>query len=500
MNLVVNGDGLSPATVARVARGAAQVEPAIDGMARMADEHALVQRFLAEGRPVYGLTTALGAKVTQPLTSAELADYSRQTIRGRANAVGPPLPRDAARAVMLVRLNGLMRGGSGARPALASCLADWLDRDLVPVLPETGSIGAGDLCILAHLGLALIGEGECLVDGAPAPAADAIRTAGLAPFDPGPKDGLAICNASAVSAGLGALALHDIRRLCDLGLLATAMSFEGFRANLTPLDPRVTAARDQPGQRAAARRLLAFLDGSALFERGAARRLQDPISLRSAAPIYGCLIAALDFAGDALDAEINGSGDNPLVLLADEEIVSTGNFQTPLLALGFDTVALAAAGVAGSTVARAAKLLSERLSGLPAQLAAPGASAGLGPVLKAAEALMAEIRAHAQPVAPAPSLTAEGVEDQMTNAPLAARRLLRLADALRRLVAIEFLAAARAIDLAAPRVLGDTLRAARDAVRTLSPPLEADRPLGREIEAIAADLADNRGALPALLR
>ena len=271
-----------------------------------------------------------------------------------------------------MRLNGLLSGGSGADPGVAEALADLLNAGLIPAIPSIGSIGAGDLCVLAHLGLAMIGEGAFLVGGQRVPAAEALAAAGLAPLAPGPKDGLAICNATAFASARAALVLVDATRLLESAQVAAAMSLEGFRANLSPLDPRVAAARPAPGQVQAAEGLRRLLEGGALSEPGAARRLQDPISLRCVAQVHGSLIAALDFARPAVAAEINGAGDNPLVLADDDEILSSGNFHTPALAIALETLGQALAQTAALSVARSVRLLVERHSGLPANLTRHG--------------------------------------------------------------------------------------------------------------------------------
>jgi histidine ammonia-lyase len=293
--LALTGHDLTPETVAQVARRDRAVALAPAALERMAAARAVVERHLEQDRPVYGLTTGLGARVTHRLPREVLSEFSRLTILGRSNAVGPRLPRDVVRALMLVRLNGLLAGGAGAAPAVAEAIAALLARGLTPVMPSIGSIGAGDLCVLAHLGLALIGEGEIEVEGRARPAAEALADAGLAPLTLGPKDGLGAAYETAQ--------------------IAAALSMEGFRANLSPLDPRAAAARPAPGQAEAAAGLRRLLAGGALTEAGAARRLQDPISLRCVSQVHGSLKAALAFAGQALGPELNGAADNPLVLI-----------------------------------------------------------------------------------------------------------------------------------------------------------------------------------------
>jgi histidine ammonia-lyase len=231
------------------------------------------------------------------------------------------------------------------------------------------------------------------------------------------------------------------------------------------------------------------MEGSLLTQPGAARRLQDPLSLRCVSQVHGALIAALDFARKALEPEINGAGDNPLVIAEDDAILSTGNFHTTALALALDTLALALAQVGALSAARAQRLLSDKLTELPANLiAGDGAQSGFAPLAKTGQALMAEIRLLAQPASIDPRMGAEGVEDDSSNAPLAVRKLADILERMRPLIAIEMIEAAQAIDLRRPEKMGKAAARAYALVRTLVPPLEADRPLGEEVERVAAAL------------
>lgn len=489
--LILTGRGLTPERVAEVARGRRPAALAPEAIERMRRSRRVVERAIAENRPVYGLTTGLGSRVTHRLPVEAMSEFSRMTVLGRANAVGPRLPAEAVRALMLVRANQMALGGAGAQPAVAELLVALLNAGIHPEVPSIGSIGAADLCQMAHVGLTLIGEGRVEHGSVLRPAAEALAQAGLAPLALGPKDGLAICNANSATAGRAALALVDAAEIALLAQVAAALTFEGFRANLTPLDPRVQAARPAPGQAEAAAELMALLQGTLLTEPGQARRLQDPLSLRCVSQVHGALKAALGFAHAALDPEINGAGDNPLVLAEDDAILSTGNFHTTALALALDTLALALAQTGALSAARAQRLLSETLTGLPATLSAKDGtnSSGFAPLAKTGQALMAEIRLLAQPASIDPHVGAEGVEDDSSNAPLAARKLGDILERMRLLLAIEMLEAAQAIDLRRPPRMGRAAEAAYALIRSVAPPLDADRPLGGEVERVAAALA-----------
>ncbi len=501
--VVVDGHTLSPADVAAVAWHGARVVLADAVIPLLTRERAVVESIVDRHAPAYGVTTGLGSRSSYTLPREELSRFSVRTIRGRANAVGDPLPIPVVRAALLARVNGIAGGGSGVRPEVARLLADMLNARVHPVIPEVGSIGASDLCQMAHVGLVVIGEGHAEVSGQILDGAAALRRAGLTPAQLGPKDGTVLCGASPLAAGLGALALHEAAAAATLAQAVTALTFEGFRANTSPLDPRVLRLRPAPGQSRAAAELLALLAGGELAAPGRGRRVQDPISLRCTAQVHGSLHAALDFAAAALEPELNGCGDNPVVLADTNEILSSGNFHTPALALAFDTLALAVAQTAAVSAARMQRLLDSAVSGLPANLSAYGPErSGFAPLAKTAQALVAEIRAGSTPVCTDPRYGADAVEDDSTNASLGARRLTAILTRLTQLLAVEAVAAAQAVDLAAPAALGQGPRLLHRAIRDVVPHLDDDRPGGMDVNRVVEQVlgsAEVRRELGALI-
>ncbi|WP_282604408.1 histidine ammonia-lyase [Pelagibius sp. Alg239-R121] len=486
--LTLTGRDLTPQRLHDIAIDGCKVALAPDVMKRLKRDRAVVDRHVDAGDPVYGLTTGLGSKSTEALPRDQLAAFSLQTLRGRAQALGDPLPWPLARAVLVARLNSLCAGGSGASPAVAEILVECLNRGATPVMPQTGSVGASDLCVQAVMGLALTGEGEMFFNEERLPAAEAMQRAGIEPLELGPKDGLAICSSSAFSTGLAALGQVAALRSLRAAQIAAAMTMEGFRANCSPLREEALRARPQPGQITAGEELKVLLSGGLLLEGGAARRLQDPLSIRCLAQTHGAVYGTLDFLAGPLTADLNGSSDNPL-LTESGEMISNGNFQAPLLGIALDSVARALSGLATASLARIARLLSPALSGLPRFLSLGGSeSAGFAPLMKPAEALVGEITLLANPAPLANSSSAEGVEDILTHTPISARKLLKLLNKLDHLIAIELLFAAQAIELANPDPIAPRLAAVLDEVRKISPTVELDRPLGREIEAVAASL------------
>ncbi|MFJ2829828.1 histidine ammonia-lyase [Streptomyces sp. NPDC087263] len=501
-DVVVDGRTLSYDDVVAVAHHGAQVTLAADVFPRLVRDRAVVDDVVDRQVPTYGLTTGLGNRSSYALPRDELTEFSVRTVRGRANGIGDPLPVPVVRAALLARVNGIAGGGSGVRPEILSLLVALLNSRVHPVIPEVGSIGASDLCQMAHVGLVVMGEGRAEFDGEVLDGATALRRAGLAPAELGPKDGHVLCSASPLAAGNGALALHETAAVLTLAQAVTALTFEGFRANTSPLDARVLELRPAPGQSRAARELLALLDGGELGDPRNARRVQDPVSLRCAAQVHGALYAALDFAVAALDPELNGCGDNPVVLADTGEILSSGNFHTPALALAFDTLALALTQTAAISAERMRRLLNPAVSGLPANLTSYGPErSGFAPLSKTAQALVAEIRMLSAPVSTDPRHGADAVEDDSTNAALGARRLTTMLVRLRQLLAVEALVATQAVDLAAPTTLGRGPGLLHRAVRNIVPPLDDDRPCGVDVERVSSDVlgsADVRSALRAM--
>jgi histidine ammonia-lyase len=486
--ITLTGATLTLGEVLAVARGnrPVRLDPGVAG--RVAASRAVVEQVLAQGEAVYGLTTGLGANVGVALDHSDLLAFQRRVVVGRAVAVGPFLPRETVRAAILLRANGLARGGAGASLSVIEALLALLAHRVHPCVPSLGSIGAADLTPMAHLALPLVGAGAAELDGEVMPGAEALRRAGLTPVALAPKDGLALVSSNALSVAAAILLIDEVAALLDLASLAAALSFEGMRANPGPLLHEVSAARPAPGQEAAAARLRSFLAGSTLWNKGGARAVQDPLTFRCVAPVHGAALAALAFAREAIVPELNAAADSPLVL-ADGRILSTGNFHTGALALAADMLAIALVPVADLAVGRATKLMLPEASGLAKFLSPIGGNrAGFAPVQKTLAALRAECRHCANPASLDFTPVANGVEDHSPQTPLTLRKAATLCQSLRILLAIELMVAAQAVDLRDPApILGKPLAAAHRAIRARMPRLEDDRSLGHEIESLAAE-------------
>jgi len=487
--VTLGGARVGIAEVVAVARDGASVDIASSVVERLARARAVVDRAAGGDEAVYGLNSALGANTGAPVAQENQVRYQMHAVRARAVGVGPALPRERVRAAMFARVAGMAQGGSGISVGAFRALVDALNRGLCPHVPGWGSIGVADLPQMSHIALVLMGEGEALVDGTRVTGAQALAAAGLAPVVLAAKDGLAIISSNAVTVGHASLVLADLARALASHDAVIALSCEGFRANLSPFDPRAQAARPAPGQAEAASRLMQALDGSALLQPGAARRVQDPLSFRCIAQVHGAVHDALARAMEHVEIELNAAADSPLVDVDRDRLLSTGNFHIPGLAIACESLGLAVAQAANLAVERCIKLLSPAASGLPLQLTRHGPQqSGFATVQKPLTALANDIRHLANPACLDFLPVSEGVEDHATMAPRSVAKLDEMRERLAAIVAIEAVIAAQAVDLRPAEVrstLGSGARRTYDGVRARCAFLDDDRSLAPDFEAVA---------------
>jgi histidine ammonia-lyase len=483
----LTGQGIGIDDVVAVARHGAKIVTAPEAMERVAQARAALDRAAASGQQIYGLNTGLGANL-KTAVSGDVSAFQRQLIAGRGGAVGDALPGEMVRAAMVVRAATLAIGGSGISPKVLAALVDALNAGVLPVMPSLGSIGAGDLVLMSALARVLIGEGEAEFRGKRMPAADALKAAGLRPVELAPKDGLSLINASSVSVGHGALAVHDAFEAYRQAQQAAALTIEGIGANRSILDPRLHAARPGFGQKVAADGLRDLLSGG----NPPTASIQDPLSIRCIPSIHGALFDAAERARTAVEIELSSAADNPLVL-DDGTVMSSGNFHTAALSLAFETLGLAIAQAAAATAARFIQLTGPGRNGLPKYLSpVGGASAGFVPLQKTVTAILAAIRHKANPVMLDFLPVSEGVEDHAAQTPLAVAKCAEMIALWRRLVAFELIAATQAVDLRENLALAPATKAVHAAVRAHVEMLQEDRPLGPDAEALYAALSSGK--------
>jgi histidine ammonia-lyase len=496
--LVIGEGRLSIEDVAAAARGApVRLAPSVGP--RLARARAAIERLAVEERPIYGLTTGLGAAVDTRLSADDLAAFQRRAVMARAVGVGDLLTTEEVRATLVVRLAGLARGASGISPTFVDTIVSMLDTGVIPQARRIGTLGEADLSPLAQLFLPLAGSGMALWRGELLPGPEALRRAGI-PVPPfGAKDGIALINANAFGVALAAMAAHEAALAIEALTVAGALSLEAFRANLSPLEPRLVALRAAPGQADAARRVLALLDGSDLHEPEQSRRVQDPLSFRCLSPVHGVVFDRLAQARAAIEADLDGAGDSPALLGGTDEILSTVNFDTTAIALTLEGLGLAASHAAALSAFRTTKLMSSGVSGLPRFLTPHGGSrTGFATVQKTAAALEAEIRHLALPLGALTMPVADGVEDFAPMTPRIAEKTRAIAQRLALLAAVEFAVAGQALTMRGSFRLGRGTGAAFQFLRAHCPALDDDRPLGAEFQQIGEAIL--AGELQAVLR
>jgi len=482
--IVLDGRGLTLEGLERVADGAAcTLAPAARRAVRKGRR--VVDRALASGESVYGVSTGFGHLAQVRIPAERLAELQLNLVRSHSAGTGAPLEERVVRAVLALRANCLARGHSGVRVETLERLLDLLAAHVHPILPEHGSVGAsGDLAPLAHLALVLVGEGEASWRGRRMPGARALRAAGLTPLRLAPKEGLALINGTQVMTAIGALALLEAERLAVVADIAGAMTLEALLGSHRPFDARVHAARPQLGQRVAAANARRLLRRSAI-ERSHADcgRVQDSYSLRCQPQVHGAVRDALAYVRRVLEIEANSTTDNPMVFLDTGELVSQGNFHGQPVSVALDHLGTATCSLATIAERRIERLLNPDLSGLPAFLAPdPGLHSGFMMAHVTAAALVSENKILAHPASVDTIPTSAGQEDHVSMGVHAARKAARIVDHVTTVLGIELLCATQALDLRRPLCGGLGVEAARRSVRRRIAPLDRDRVLAPDIE------------------
>lgn len=461
-----------------------------DAAEPIAASAAAVERILARGEPVYGINTGFGKLASVRIEAADLATLQRNIVLSHAAGVGEPSPTPVVRLMMALKLASLAQGASGVRPETVALLETLIVRNLTPIIPCQGSVGAsGDLAPLAHMAAAMIGVGEIEVDGVRLPAAEALAKAGLAPLVLGPKEGLALLNGTQFSTANALAALFGAETLFQTALVSGALSTEAAKGSDTPFDPRIHILRRHAGQIETAAALRGLMSGSAIRASHAVddERIQDPYCLRCQPQVMGAALDVLRQAATTLSIEANCVSDNPLIFPDTDEALSGGNFHAEPVAFAADMIALTICEIGSLSERRIAMLVDPALSGLPAFLTArPGLNSGFMIPQVTAAALVSENKQKAYPASVDSIPTSANQEDHVSMAAHGARRLLAMVESANAVVGIELLAAVQGCDFHRPLQSSGPLEAARALIREGIPHLDDDRHFHPDIEAALA--------------
>ena len=488
------GRSLTLAELEQVARGGRSVALCPEARARVLASRRAIDALTSAGDAapaVYGVNTGFGALAERRIQEGDVRALQKNLVRSHACGVGPDLGEAEVRAMMVLRAQVIALGHSGVRVEVIDALLAMLNRGVWPRIPSQGSVGAsGDLAPLAHLALALIGEGEATFQGQRTDGGAALAAAGLTPLELAAKEGLALINGTQYMTALGALAMCDARRLATAADIAGSVSLEALKGSKRPFDARLMAVRPHPGQAAVAANLRTLLTESQIMESHVnCGKVQDPYSLRCMPQVHGATRDALTWAGEVLEREVNSVTDNPTVFLTDDgaDLISGGNFHGQPVALALDLVAMAVAELANISERRVEQLVNPALSsGLTPFLAKDsGLHSGFMIAQVASASLVSENKVLCHPASVDSIPSSAGREDHVSMGSISAKKLAQVIANVTSSLAIEVLTAAQGVDQRGPLRPSRGVAAAHAAVRRVVPTLEDDRPLYRDIEAVA---------------
>ena len=480
-------EGMTIEALVAVARQGAEARLSAAAEARIAAGRALVDRWVREERRIYGVTTGFGALSDVAISGKDTRRLQENILMSHAAGVGNPLDAETVRAVMTLRVKDFARGHSGIRLETAQQVLELLNRDVVPVIPEKGSVGAsGDLAPLAHLALVLLGKGEAFYNDRKMSGAEALNASGLAPIRLESAEGLALVNGTQVMTAIGALSVHDARQLSRLTDIAAAMTLEVLMGSRTEFNPKIHQVRPHPGQIAAAANMERITRGSEIISSHSdCSRVQDAYTLRCSPQVHGATKDAIAYCRRVLETELNASTGNPLIFAESEEFLLGGNFHGQPVALAMDFLGIAVAELANISERRIERLVNPMLSGLPAFLVSDGGlNSGFMIAQYTAAALVSENKVLAHPASVDSIPTSANKEDHVSMGTIAARKGREIVANTENVIGIELLCAAQALDLFTNLKPGEGTLAAYQAIREAIPHLDTDRFLAADIAAM----------------
>lgn len=495
--VVLHGEELSVLDLAHIAyHPELKVELAPQARERMRQSRHYIESRIERGDVMYGVNTGFGAFSSVRISDNEIETLQRNLIRSHSAGVGEPFSREQTRAMMGLRANALVRGHSGVRPEVVDQILCFLNKDIVPVIPSQGSVGAsGDLAPLSHLALALIGEGEVWgADGKPVPVTTILAECKLSPLRLQAKEGLSLINGCQVMTAVGMLAALDARRLLKMADIVGAISLEGLRGTRSAFDPLIAATRPHPGEAKTARNLLRVLGASSEISDSHhdCHRVQDAYSLRCMPAVHGAAKDALRYVWKVLETEANSSTDNPLVFADQDKVLSCGNFHGEPVSIAMDFAGMAMSVVASISECRIAKLINPGFSELPAFLAPNGGlNSGHMIVQVAAASLVSENKILAHPACVDSIPTSTDKEDHVSMGTIAARKFEKILRNAEQVLTMELLSSCQAIDLLKPLKPAAGVALIHQAVREKVPFAAEDRIFAQDVRTLYREFVES---------
>jgi histidine ammonia-lyase len=488
VSVTIDGDSLNLEKIVRVVREGARVKLSDSAKDKMTVSRESLMKLVSEGRVIYAVNTGVGELVDVKIPPDELKALQVNLLRSHACGVGDRFPPEVVRAMMLLRANALAKGYSGVRPDIVQMLVKMLNSGIVPSVPRQGSVGAsGDLVMLAHLGLVMIGEGEADAGKGFESGSAALRRKKLSPISLEAKEAISLINGTQAMCALGALAVKDAALLADNVQIAAAMSLEALKGTSSAFDLRISQVRPHQGQIRVSQNMLSLLHGSEIMvSHHDCPKVQDAYSLRCIPQVIGASLESIWHAQDVVEIEINSATDNPLFFPDDGIVISGGNFHGQPVALAMDFLGLGVHELGSFSERRTARLVDDKLSGLPPFLTRHGGvGSGLMVPQYVAASLVSENKVLVHPASADSIPTSANQEDHNSMGTIAAWKARQIIDNVRRVVAIELITAAQGLDFihlssSAP------IEKVKSVLRAEVPTLEEDRQLAPEIEKVAS--------------
>ncbi len=477
--VILNGNSLTIEDVVKVARYRHLVKLSDRSRDKILKSRAIVERILKDDKVVYGINTGLGELVKVRIAPEDSKELQLNLVRSHSAGVGKYMDKELVRAAMLIRANSLVKGYSGVSMEVIELLVEMLNRGVTPIVPVFGSVGAsGDLAPLAHIALVMIGEGHAMYKGEILPGGEALERAGLKPVKLGEKDGLALLNGTAMMGAYASLAVYDALQIMKNALVSAAMSFEALRGTDRALDARIMEVRPHPGQKKVAEVLRELLDGSKIVEKAREEKVQDAYTLRCIPQVYGAVLDTINYVREVVEREINSVTDNPIIF---DEPISGGNFHGEPIALVMDFLAIALTDLGNMVERRVARLVDDKLSGLPSFLIEnSGLNSGFMIAQYTAAALCNRNKVLAYPASADSIPTSANQEDHVSMGMNSALKLREIVENLKYIVAIEYLCANQALYFTGASAAW--IKRAREAIDI--PKIEKDTSLNPLIEKI----------------